>query len=64
MWDRIVITDKHIPANRPDIILINKTDKVIYLIDIAVPNNNNNLMKTYNEKVNKYQELAEEIKRM
>jgi hypothetical protein len=63
MWDRSVITDKHIPANRPDIILINETDTVTYLIDIAV-RNKNNLMKTYSEKVNKYQELAEEIKRM
>jgi hypothetical protein len=63
MCGRGVITDKHIPANRPDIIFISKTDEITYLIDTAVPNNNN-LMKMYNGKVNKYQELAEEIKRM
>jgi hypothetical protein len=27
--------DKHIPANRPDIILINETDTISYLIDIV-----------------------------
>jgi hypothetical protein len=27
VWDHSVITDKHTPANRLDIILINKTDK-------------------------------------
>jgi hypothetical protein len=36
MWDRSVITDKHILANRTDIILINKTDKITYLVDIII----------------------------
>lgn len=29
--------DKQIQANRPNIVLINKTGKVIHIIDIAVP---------------------------
>lgn len=62
-WDRSVLTDKRIPANRPDIIFTNKVNNETYIIDIAVPNASN-IIKTYNEKIGKYQELAEEIKKM
>jgi hypothetical protein len=37
-WNRSIITDKTIPANRPDITLTNNKTKTTYLIDIAVPN--------------------------
>jgi hypothetical protein len=37
-WNRSAITDKTIPANRPDITFTNKKTKTTYLIDIAVPN--------------------------
>jgi hypothetical protein len=37
-WNRSIITDKTIPANRTDITLKNKKTKTNYLIDIAVPN--------------------------
>lgn len=63
IWDRSVITDKQITANRPDIILIDRKKCHTYLIDVAIPNTRN-LVKKYNEKVTKYQELSEEIKRM
>ena len=59
-WNRCIITDKTIPANRPDATPKNKKTKTTYLIDIAVPNTNN-LAKTITEKQNKYQELANEI---
>jgi hypothetical protein len=62
-WDRSIITDRTINANRPDIILIDKSSKTAELIDIATPLSTN-LQKTYSEKVNKYVELAEEIKNM
>jgi hypothetical protein len=58
-----VITDKQINANRPDIILIDRLNSTTYLIDITVPNTHN-LINSYNEKINKYQQLAEEIKRL
>jgi ABC-type uncharacterized transport system substrate-binding protein len=58
-----VITDKQINANRPDIILIDCLNSTTYLINIAVPNTHS-LINSYSEKINKYQQLAEEIKRL
>jgi ABC-type uncharacterized transport system substrate-binding protein len=58
-----VITDKQIDANRPDIILIERLNSTTYLIDTAIPNTHN-LINSYNKKMNKHQQLAEEIKRM
>jgi hypothetical protein len=62
-WDHGVITDKQINANRPDIILIEHLNSTTYLIDIAVPNTHN-LINSCKEKINKYQQLAEEIERL
>jgi len=59
-WNRSIITDKTILANRPDITCTNKKTKTTYLIDIAVPNTHN-LAKTITEKQSKYQKLANEI---
>jgi len=59
-WNRSIITDKTIPANRLDIIFTVKKTKTTYLIDIAVPNTCN-LAKTITEKQNKYQEVGNEI---
>src|SRR3989442_738140 len=40
-WDLPVTTDPTILANRPDIILINKSKKTAFLIDLAHPNDHN-----------------------
>lgn len=40
-WNRSIIADKTVHHNRPDIILIVKNNKTVYLIDIAVPNSGN-----------------------
>ena len=37
MWDVPVITDRTVPANRPDAGLHDKTEKTCLLIDIALP---------------------------
>jgi hypothetical protein len=63
MWDRSIITDKTIPANRPNIIATDCVNKYTYLIHIAVPGTIS-LEKTYQEKTNKYIELADEIRRI
>ncbi|XP_060522496.1 uncharacterized protein LOC132699669 [Cylas formicarius] len=63
MWNRSIITDKAIQHNRPDIILTIKNEMITYLIDIAVPWNRN-LSNTHNRKIQKYSELASEIKRV
>jgi hypothetical protein len=56
-FDRTVLTDIHIKHNRPDIIILNKQQKQVYLLDIAVPNSHN-ITQTYNTKINKYLELS------
>lgn len=61
-WDRTLHTDKTVHANRPDITIINKREKLAYLIDIAVPNSSN-LKKKVEEKLDKYASLAFEIKK-
>jgi hypothetical protein len=53
----IILTDIHIKHNRPDIIILNKPQKLAYLLDIAVPNSHN-ITQTYNTKINKYLELS------
>ena len=62
-WDNPIHTDKTIVANRPDIVLIDKTRKKTYIIDIAIPNDHN-INQKYREKVEKYTPLAQEIKRI
>nr|CAI5870488.1 unnamed protein product [Callosobruchus analis] len=62
-WDVEIHTDKAIPANRPDIVFQSKADKITYLIDIAIPNDNN-IQTSYAGKIPKYTDLAIEIKRL
>ena len=49
------------PNNIPDIVLLQKKEKVAFIIDIAVPLATNTSSK-YTEKINKYMPLADEIK--
>jgi hypothetical protein len=60
-WNRGIFTDQTIAHYRLDITLVNKTKKTVYLIDVAIPNTPN-LEKKYNEKIQNYLPLAEEIK--
>lgn len=62
-WNRPIITDKPIPNNIPDIVLVLKSQRTTYIIDIAVPLPAN-LKKTHTEKISKYLPLADEIKSM
>lgn len=62
-WDRPVITDRTIRSNRPDIILTLKKEKITFLIDVAIPSSHN-VQDTVAEKINKYTELAIEVKRI
>ncbi|WP_229833152.1 RNA-directed DNA polymerase [Streptomyces narbonensis] len=61
-WDRTLLTDKTVHYNRPDITLIDKKNKLGFLIDIAVPNTHN-LDYTIVKKRQKYADLGHEIKR-
>ena len=62
-WDNPILTDKTIVANRPDIVLIDKTNKKTFILDIAIPSDHN-IHSKYTEKLEKYSPLAQEIKRI
>ncbi|KAL0274582.1 UNVERIFIED_CONTAM: hypothetical protein PYX00_002681 [Menopon gallinae] len=62
LWDRAILTDKTTPCNRPDITLVDKAAKTTLLIDIAVPNTHN-LQQAHQEKLSKYVELAEGLRK-
>jgi hypothetical protein len=49
--------------NRPDLILYNKEESEVAIIDIAIPLASN-IQKTYTTKISNYNELAQEIKKM
>ena len=61
-WDSTIYTNNRLAHNRPDITLIDKESNEWTLIDIAVPFDQN-IVKTEDEKVERYQDLAFEIKR-
>jgi hypothetical protein len=62
-WDREILTDTLIRANRPDIVVYDKRMKRVTLIDIAVPLDRN-VQSTFSAKITKYHDLAEELKQM
>jgi hypothetical protein len=43
LWDFLVQTDRAISANRPDIIIENKVDKSVLLVDVSVPHDGKDL---------------------
>ena len=61
MWDYTIPTEKKIGANRPDIVLHNKTSNSALIVDFLVPHNTNIINKTA-EKLTKYRDLEIEIK--
>ena len=63
LWDFAINTDRTIKANRPDIIVKNKTDKKCILIDMSVPGDANITAKEF-EKRYKYKDLEIEMQRM
>jgi hypothetical protein len=63
LWDFTIHTDRTIKANRPDIIIKNKTQKTCLLIDVAIPADTNVSFKEF-EKKSKYKDLEIEVQRM
>lgn len=63
MWDYGIQTDRTIRANRPDIVFHNREAKTCLLIDVAIPDDHNIMIKEA-EKISKYKDLEIEIKRM
>ena len=63
LWDCDIQTDHVIQARRPDIVLVEKKKNVVSLIDVAVPWDSRVATKEQ-EKINKYQDLKIELKRI
>ena len=63
LWDMPVNTDKEIKANRPDIIIKDKTEKKCIMIDMSIPSERNVSIKEV-EKLSKYKELEIEVTKM
>ena len=62
LWDLQIQTDRKVLATQPGIVVVDKQKKEAVVIDVAVPSDNNIKQKEY-EKLEKYQELKEELKR-
>ncbi|XP_055641925.1 uncharacterized protein LOC129778826 [Toxorhynchites rutilus septentrionalis] len=62
-WDRTVLTDLSIHHNRPDIMVYDKSDRKVTIIDVAIPLNQN-LEETHGRKICKYRPLAVELKEL
>uniref|UniRef100_A0A8D8YV01 Uncharacterized protein n=1 Tax=Cacopsylla melanoneura TaxID=428564 RepID=A0A8D8YV01_9HEMI len=64
-----IITDTNIPHNRPDIVMMDKEQSQLnnngkgFIIDVAIPLDEN-MQKTYTEKIRKYQDLKYKITQM
>ena len=63
LWDFSIQTDKVIEARRPDIVVLEKKDRKAKVIDIAVPNDKN-VKEKEEEKIDKYTDLAMEMKKV
>ncbi|KAJ0170136.1 hypothetical protein K1T71_014064 [Dendrolimus kikuchii] len=62
-WDRSIITDRTIVANKPDIVIIDRSARRTMLVDISIPHDCN-LVKAETDKLTKYLDLAHEITAM
>ena len=63
LWDHQVKTDRHIPCNKPDIIIQEKDSERCLIIDVAIPSDYN-IQKKATEKMSKYVDLQIECQRM
>ena len=63
LWDFSVRTHHEIGARRPDLVIIDKRDKSCQIIDVAIPEDNG-VREKEDEKVEKYQDLAREVRKM
>ena len=63
LYDFTIYTDKKIPHNRPDIVIVNKAENSTLFIDVACPMDQN-IQKKEKEKIEKYQDLKFEIERI
>ena len=63
LWDHQVKRDRHIPCNKPDIIIQEKDSERCLIIDVAIPSDYN-IQKKATEKMSKYEDLQIECQRI
>ena len=61
--DSPIQTDRHIPCNKPDIVIREKTSNKCLMVDVAIPSDYN-IQKTTTEKISNYIDLQTECQRM
>ncbi|XP_045463778.1 uncharacterized protein LOC123673337 [Harmonia axyridis] len=62
-WDLTILTDIGTEHNRPDMVVWDKKNRTAVIIDFAVPQDQN-MMKTYAEKIRKYEPLSRQMRDM
>ena len=63
LWGFSIRTNHHIEARRPDLVLVDKSKKSCHMIDVAIPEDSE-VKEKEAEKVEKYQNLARELRRI
>ena len=63
VWYVMIQCDREIKARKPDIVVVNKNERSCAIIDIAIPGDIR-VSEKEKEKIERYQELKREIKRM
>ena len=63
LWDSPIITDRHVPCNKPDIVIQEKKSYRFQIIDVAIPSDFN-IQKKATEKMSKYVDLQIECQRL
>ena len=63
IWDMILASDGQVGANRPNLVIRDKTNKKVYIIDVSCPSDVNVIAKE-NEKIAKYSGLRVELAKM
>ena len=56
LWNREVLTDRGVTANKPEIIIKNKNEETCILIDVAIPTDRHIMKKEAEKKRTKMQE--------
>ena len=62
LWNSPIITDRHVPCNKPDTVIQKKSDRC-KIIDVAIPSDYN-IQKKATEKMSKYVDLQIECQRI
>ena len=63
LWDVMILCDREIKARKPDIVVVNKNETCYAITDIAIPGDIR-VSEKEKEKIERYQELKREIKRI